>query len=120
MQDRRAHPRVGLKMAVRITRKGTLGAGEVMLQDICTHGIGVYSQERFEKGDLLIVGISLPDEEGKQVAELAEGEVVWTEPMQQGSLYALGIRFDRLGKANPRLYKRIQELERKLNLYQNS
>lgn len=120
MEDRRRHFRIPFVMTVHTTRKGTQKASEAFVRDICTHGMGIYTSEAYEKGDLLLIDISLQDDKKGQIRESILGEVAWVEHLQEGNKYALGIRFEHMDKEKPRLYEQIRRLEQRISYYQNS
>ncbi len=120
MEDRRRHPRIPFVMMVQATRNGTQKTSEAFVRDICTHGIGRYTDEAYEKGDVLLIDISLEDENKEQIRESILGDVVWVERLQEGSKYAVRIRFDGMDTEKSKLYEHIRRLEQRMNYYQNS
>ena len=120
MQERRQHLRIPVTMTVRITPKGAERSSEVLVRDICTHGIGVFTKEPYEKGDRLRIDLSLQDDHKKAIHESVEGEVVWVEDLKNQNQRALGIRFERIDQEKPHLYQQIKQMEQRLNQYQNS
>lgn len=120
MEDRRRHPRIPFVMTVQTTRKGTQKTSEAFVRDICTHGIGLYTDEAYEKGDVLLIDISFQNDKKEQIKESIMGNVVWAERLPEGGKYAVGIRFNSMEREKPRLYAHIRRLEQRMNYYQNS
>lgn len=120
MEDRRRHLRIPFVMTVQTTRKGIQKTGEAFVRDICTHGMGIYTDEAYEKGDVLLIDISLQDDKKGQIKESIQGEVAWVEHLQEGGKYAVGIRFDGLDREKSTLYEHIRRLEQRMNYYRNS
>ncbi len=58
MHDRRKHPRIPIISIARLTRHGVEEARSVLIRDISTHGVGIYSEEAYQKGDLVLVAFS--------------------------------------------------------------
>jgi Tfp pilus assembly protein PilZ len=111
MLERRKHPRIPLISIARLTRQGLQSMSEVLVRDICTHGIGIYTQEAYEKGDLVLIHLALTADHHETIAESIMGEVVWIAPLSDGTHYAVGIRFDRMEHEKPNLYAHIKHLE---------
>jgi Tfp pilus assembly protein PilZ len=120
MENRRRHLRIPFVTTVRITRKQTQKTSVAFVRDICTHGIGVYTNEAYEKGDILVVDISLQDDKKEQINGSIVGEVVWIERLQEEDKYAVGIRFKESNKEKSGVYEQIRRLEQRMSDYQNS
>lgn len=111
MHNKRKHRRIPLISIARLTRRGLQSMSEVLVRDICTHGIGIYTQEAYEKGDLVLIHLVLATDHHETIAESIMGEVVWVAPLSDGTHYAVGIRFDRMEEEKPNLYAHIKHLE---------
>lgn len=120
MENRRKSLRIPFVMTVHLSRKGGQDSREALVRDICTHGMGIYTNEVYQKGDILLIDISLQDDRKREIRESIGGEVAWVESLQEGSKYMLGIRFERMEKEKSTLYEYIRRLEQKMNYYQNS
>ncbi len=110
MDDRRKHPRVPLISIARLTRQGLQEATTVLVRDISTHGLGIYSEEAYQNGDLVLIEFSLTAGD-ETVSESIMGEVVWIAPLPDKAHHAVGIRFDRMMEEKPKLYAHIKHLE---------
>lgn len=108
--ERRLHPRIPLISIARLSRQGIEAKSSVLVRDISTHGLGIYSREAFNKEELVLVELSLPTDEGT-LEESILGEVAWIAPLSDGIHHAVGIRFDAMEKEKPKLYAQIKRLE---------
>lgn len=115
MINRRKHLRIPMVMTVHITRKGAQTAAEAFVRDICTHGMGVHTNEVYKKGDVLLIDIALLNDKKEEIKGSIRGEVAWVEPLQEGGKYAVGIRFEHLDTEKPKLYEQIRRLEQSNN-----
>lgn len=112
MHDRRKHPRISIISIARLTAQGLEAASSVLVRDISTHGVGIYSEEAYQKGDLVVIRLALPTEPHETITDSIAGEVAWIAPLPDGTHYAVGIRFDNMKVERPRLYAHIKHLEK--------
>lgn len=110
MDDRRKHPRIPLISIARLTRQGIEVSHSVLVRDISTHGVGIYSEELYEKGELVLIDFALSAGD-ETVTESVAGEVAWVEPLPDRAHYAIGVRLDALQIEKPKLYQFIKRLE---------
>lgn len=94
-----------------LTRLGMPPTSDLLVQDICTHGIGIYCTEPFHAGDFVRVELRFTAKQNETIIESIVGEVAWTNPSQDGTAHSIRIRFDQIGKENPRLFAYIKYLE---------
>lgn len=64
-------------MLAHLTPRGSQKACEALVRDICTHGMGIYGRESYEKGDFIVVDISVVTIKG-DIEESVLAEVVWS------------------------------------------
>ena len=110
MRERRKHPRIPLVSIARLTRRGVEAARPVVIRDISTHGVGIYSDEAYLENELVLIHFSLSAAEGTLTDSMA-GEVAWISPLPDGIHYTVGIRFDQMEIEKPKLYVHIKQLE---------
>lgn len=101
-------PRISIS---RLIRLGVQPTTDILVQDICSHGIGIHCPEIFQKGEFVRIELVFGAGQHKVITESIVGEVVWTSPLQNGIVYATHIRFSGLGKENPRLLEYIKHLD---------
>lgn len=111
MLERRSHPRIPLISIARLTRQGMESINDILVQNICTHGIGIQSQEEYHKGEFVLIHLTLSTNHHEVLDESVIGEVVWANPLPDGVHYAAGIRFYRMEEEKPNLYAHIKHLE---------
>jgi Tfp pilus assembly protein PilZ len=111
MLDRRNHPRIPIVSIARLTYQGIEAEKSVLVRDISTHGLGVYTDEAYQQGDLVVVRLSLTGDLSETIAESIAGEVVWVTPLPDGAHYAIGIRFENMEVERPKLYAYVKRLE---------
>lgn len=111
MRNKRGYPRIPCISIARLIRQGMESASEVLVRDICTHGVGIYTLEEYKQGEFVLVNITLPTDRHETLTESLTGEVVWTAAMQDGIHFAAGLRFDQMEKKRPGLYAHIKHLE---------
>jgi Tfp pilus assembly protein PilZ len=111
MVDRRNHPRIPIISIARLTQQGMEAARSVLVRDISTHGVGIYTEEAYRQGDLVVIHLAFTRDPSETVTESVAGEVVWVTPLPDGTHYAVGIRFENMEVERPRLYAYVQRLE---------
>lgn len=115
MENRRKQRRVPLLTVARITPHGLQKTVDAMIRDVSIHGMGVYVKGPYQKGDLLLVKISVKTEEGEAINESLYGRVVWATALEAAGQYAIGLEFHDMEKKNPALYAYIKRLEKLQN-----
>lgn len=100
----------------RLTSQGIHKNTTAFIRDICTNGMGIYTNENYGKGDLLVVHFSYVTEKQEIIDESITGAVVWTTPIGKRD-YAVGIQFDGMKEERPRLFAYIKRLEELTNEY---
>lgn len=95
----------------RISPHGLQSTTDALVRDVSTHGMGVYVKGPYQKGDFLLVKISLKTDEGEKINASLTGRVAWAAPIEEGQ-YAVGIEFNDLEAKHPALYAYIQRLEK--------
>jgi len=110
MQNNRKYPRIPVVMLVRLTPRGAQTTSDALVREVCTHGMGIYTQDHYEKGDFLIAEVSFVTEKG-EINESVLTEVVWVNPIEESDQYAVGLHFDGLEKDKPQLYAYLKYLE---------
>jgi CheY-like chemotaxis protein len=83
----------------------------ILIQDICSHGIGIHSPEKFNTGEFVRVQFIFAAKGEESITESIVGEVVWTSPLRNGITHLTRIRFDHIGEDNPRLLAYIKRVE---------
>ncbi len=111
MDNRRRHPRIPLVTMARISPHGIQKPVNALVRDISTEGMGVYAEGPYQKGDVLLVEISIKTDRGEIISEALLGMVAWTTPLQETNRYAVGLEFHNMEKKNPVLYAYIKHLE---------
>ncbi|TAK10238.1 MAG: PilZ domain-containing protein [Candidatus Manganitrophaceae bacterium] len=111
MPERRKYPRIPLISIARLTPQGMETVRSVLVRDISTHGVGIYSEEPYEKGELVVIHLALAAGQEETITESIAGEVAWVAPLPDGTHYSVGIRFDKMEIEKPRLYEHIKQLE---------
>lgn len=101
-------PKISISSLTRIGKDPT---SDILVRDICTHGIGILCPEKFQKGEFVRVEIIFRTDPEKTVTESVVGEVDRISPLQNGITYAIHICFDRIGREHPRLLEYIQHYE---------
>ncbi len=112
MQNNRKYPRIPVVMLAHLTPRGGQKACEALVKDICTHGMGIYSRETYEKGDFMVVDISIETVNG-DIGGSVLAEVVWANRIEgdEEEQYAVGLKFDQLKKEKPKLFAYLKFLE---------
>lgn len=103
--------RIPLISISSLTRLGTHPTRDVLVQDICIHGIGIHCPEKFKKGEFVRIELIFSVDQQKRASESVVGEVVWTNALQTGITYATRIRFNPIGKETPRFLAYIKRLD---------
>lgn len=112
MENRRKHTRVPLVTMARITPHGLQNTIDALVRDMSAEGMGVYVKGPYQKGDLLLVKISMKTEEGEVINASLFGRVAWASLLEEPNQYAVGLEFHDLEKKNPALYAYIKRLEK--------
>lgn len=110
MRSKRKRARIPLISIVRLTPEGMQSKEYVLIRDISTDGLGIYSKERYRKGDLVLVELTLTVQDEK-IIETVSGKVVWTVPLPDQNHFAVGIQFEKMELERPKLYAQIKKLE---------
>lgn len=111
LQNRMRNFRVPLISISSFSRRGTAPTTEILLQDICSHGVGIHSPAKFNPGEFVRLEFIFTAKGEKTVTESIVGEVVWTNPFQNGATHSTRIRFSQIGMENPRLLAYIKHFE---------
>lgn len=111
MENRRKRTRIPLVTMARISPHGLQNAVDALVRDISVDGMGVYVKGPYQKGDVLLVKISIKTDEGEMLSESLHGLVAWAKPVPDSNQYAVGLEFHHLEKKNPALYAYIKRLE---------
>lgn len=112
MQDRRKSPRIPIVSIARLTLEGMEKEKSVLVRDISTHGVGIYTEEAYQQGDLVVIHLVLTGDLSETITESVAGEVAWVTPLPDGTHYAVGIRFEDMEVERPKLYAYVKHLER--------
>ncbi|MBI3802467.1 MAG: response regulator [Nitrospirae bacterium] len=105
--------RVPLISIASLTCPGMDPLSDLLVQDICSHGIGIHSQREFQTGELLRIQLTFASNRKKTITESIVGEVVWTNPLQKSSGHSTRIRFNHIGEENRKLLEYIKGFEEK-------
>lgn len=116
MENRRKQMRVRLMTVARITPHGLQNTVDALVRDISLDGMGVYLKGPYQKGDLLLVKISMKTEEGEVINESLYGRVAWASALEERGQYAVGLEFHNMEKKNPALYAYVKRLEKLQNI----
>ena len=111
MENRRKHPRIPLATMARISPHGLQNTVDALVRDISTDGMGVYVKGPYQKGDVLLVKVSIKTDEGEVINASLHGLVAWATPLPETNQYAVGMEFHNMEKKNPALYAYIKRLE---------
>jgi len=111
MTERRKYPRILIVSIARLTHEGMESERSVLVRDISTHGVGIYTEEPYRQGDLVVIHLALTDDRFEVITESVAGEVAWGTPLPDGTHYAIGIRFDDMAVERPKLYAYVKHLE---------
>ncbi|MDC4226923.1 MAG: PilZ domain-containing protein [Candidatus Manganitrophus sp.] len=82
MENRRKHTRVPLMTVARITPHGLQNTVDALVHDVSREGMGVYVKGPYQKGDILLVKISVKTEEGEAINESLYGRVAWATRLE--------------------------------------
>ncbi|WDT75896.1 MAG: PilZ domain-containing protein [Candidatus Manganitrophus sp.] len=110
MRSKRKRARIPLISIARLTPEGMELKEYVLIRDISTDGLGIYSKQRYRKGDLVLVELTLTIQEEK-IIESVSGKVVWVAPLPDQNHFAVGIQFEKMQLEKPKLYAHIKKLE---------
>ncbi len=95
----------------RITPHGLQNTVDALVRDVSTEGIGVYARGHYEKGETLLVKVSIKTDQGEVITGSLIGRVAWVTPVEDRKERAVGIELLDLEKKNPRLYAYLEKLE---------
>lgn len=95
----------------RITPHGLQNTVDALVRDVSRKGMGVYVKGPYQKGDILLVKISVKTEEGEAINASLHGRVVWATRLEIEGQYAIGVEFHDMERKNPALYEYIKRLE---------
>lgn len=109
--NRRRYPRIPLVAPVRFTDDRLHLTGRAVLRQIATHGAGLYTAEPVEKGDRLLVELSLVTDRNESLNESILGQVVWSAPLAAEGRRSVGVFFEKLEEDHPKLYSYVSRLE---------
>lgn len=99
----------------RITPHGLQNTVDASVRDLSVDGMGVCIKGPYQKGDMLLVKISLKTDEGGVISESLLGRVAWAAPLETKGQYAVGLEFHDMENKNPALYAYIKRLEKLQN-----
>jgi len=99
----------------RVTPHGLQNTVDALVHDVSREGMGVYVKGPYQKGDILLVKISVKTEEGEAINESLYGRVAWATRLEPEGQYAIGLEFHDMEKKNPALYEYIKRLEKLQN-----
>ena len=108
--NRRRYPRIPLVAPVRFTDDRLHQTCKAMIRHIATHGAGLYTTEPVEKGDRLLVELSLVTDENESLDESILGQVVWSAPLKEEGRRLVGVYFEKLEARHPKLHSYITRL----------
>jgi CheY-like chemotaxis protein len=103
LRNGRRSATIPLILISSLTRVGMHPTSDILVQDICTHGIWIRCPEKFQMGEFVRVELILGADPQETITESIVGEVVSSNPLQNGITYVTRIRFNPIGKENPRL-----------------
>lgn len=109
--DYRRYPRIPLTARVRFTPPGVEQWCGALVRSISTHGLGMYTDQRVNKGDHLLIELSLVTDENEPLHETILGEVVWADSGEVKKRYTLGIYFGDISEKHPKLSGYLKRLE---------
>ena len=109
--DYRRYPRIPLTTRVRITPPGIEKWSGALIRSISTHGMGLYTDNRVRKGDLLVIELSLVTDENEALHELILGEVVWAATGEAKKRYTAGVYFGDIQEKHEKLHAYLKRLE---------
>jgi|GEM_PF-2553451 len=108
---RKRNLRIPLISISSLTRLGTHSTSNILVQDICSHGMGIHCAEKFQIGEFVRTEFIFAVDRGEAITESVVGEIVWTSPLENGTAHSTRIRFHPVGKENPRLLSYIKQFE---------
>lgn len=111
VQNERRSAGIPLISISSLTRLRKHPTSDILIQDICSHGIGIHCPEKFQMGEFVRIQLIFLVHRQETITESIRGEVVWTNPLQNGITYSTRIRFNHIGKENPRLSAYIKRLD---------
>lgn len=110
MQRRSGSLRIPSISISSLTRLRMHPTSDILIRDLCRHGIGIHSSEKFQMGEFVRVQLTFAANRREKITEGIVGEVVSTRPLHNG-ITATQIRFDQMALENPKLFAYIQGLD---------
>jgi len=112
MGNRRKYQRHAVANIAHITPHGLQQSAEVQVRDISTHGLGGYVSQAYQKGDILLIKLSLPVSKTEAIQESLMGQISWiTQVPEEEQQYAFGVAFCEIKKQKPLLYAYLKQIE---------
>jgi hypothetical protein len=109
--DYRRYPRIPLSTRIHYTHQGYQQWNDALVRSISTHGMGIYTDKRIQKGDRLVIALSLLTDERESLHESILGEVTWAGTGEEKKRYTAGIYFGEIEEKHPKLYAYLKRLE---------
>jgi len=109
--DYRRYPRIPLSARIHFTHQGYQQWNDALVRSISTNGMGIYTEKRVQKGDRLLIAISLVTDEKESLHETILGEVTWAGTGEERKRYTAGIYFGDIEQKHPKLYAYLKRLE---------
>ncbi|MBI3803709.1 MAG: PilZ domain-containing protein [Nitrospirae bacterium] len=113
-EDKRDGLRVPFAPIAIITRVNKNVSHAVRVRDLSIKGIGIYSNDVFQKDEQLLVELALPGEQDAEIL-MIPGEVAWLETLQGVTQYLIGIKFHLIPEFKEKLQSYIHSIEERLN-----
>lgn len=107
----RRYPRIPLSTRIHYTHQGYQQWNEALVRSISTHGMGIYTEKRMQKGDRIIIALSLLTDERDSLHESILGEVTWAGIGEEKKRYSAGVFFEEIEEKHPKLYGYLKRLE---------
>lgn len=109
--DYRRYPRIPLMTRIHFTHQGFQQWNEALVRSISTHGMGIFTDKRVQKGDRLLIALSLVTDEKESLHESILGEVTWAGTGEEKKRYTAGIYFGDIEKKHAKLHAYLKRLE---------
>ncbi len=107
----RRYPRIPLSTRVHFTHQGFQQWNTALVRSISTHGMGLYTEQRIQKGDRLVIALSLVTDENESLHESIVGEVTWAGAKEEKKRYTVGVYFGDIEEKHPKLHAYLKRLE---------
>lgn len=111
VQSRVRNLRIPMISISSLTRLRMHPTTDILIQDICQHGVGIHCREQFQVGEFVRVELTFAVNLQETLTEGIVGEVTSADRLHGGTTYATRIRFAHLALENPRLFIHIKRLE---------